>query len=165
MATANEPRESVVRFDLAVQKSHVFVYSAALVVSLIGRALGVFPLNLPSAIFCWVAASVIALLFHELYRRRRVPRMTLNPLWLATDVILCSTGVFATGGIDSPWYIWYLTAAAAAAFAVSKRAAYTVSIASAFSYILLLMLMGQAAPFNEVFLLSVTRMLLLFRAS
>src|SRR5260370_41784335 len=120
-----EPRESVVRFDLAVQKSHIFVYTAALIVSLIGRALGAFPMRVGMAFICWIAASAIALLFHELFRRR-LPRTVLNPLWLTTDIFFVTFGVLSTGGINSPWYFWYLTTAAAAAFAVSKRAAYIV---------------------------------------
>jgi signal transduction histidine kinase/CheY-like chemotaxis protein len=159
-----EPRESVVRFDLAVQKSHIFVYTAALIVSLIGRAIGAFPMRVGMAFLCWTAASAIVLLFHELYRRR-LPRTTLNPLWLTTDILFVTFCVFSTGGINSPWYFWYLTIAAAAAFAVSKRAAYVVSITSAMAYVGLLVAMGEATPFNDVFLAAVTRMLFLFGAS
>src|SRR5207248_1678119 len=119
MAASTEPRESVVRFDLAIQRSHILVYSGALVISLIGGALGVFPLRVEMAFFFWLAATAIALLFHELFRRR-VPRMVLNVLWLATDIVLVTIAVFATGGINSPWYLFYLTAAAAAAFAANK---------------------------------------------
>src|SRR5881628_2081954 len=125
MPASTDPRESVVRFDLAFQKSHIFVYSGALVVSLIGRAFGVFPLRLGMAAFWWVASCAIALLFYELFRRR-VSRDILNPLWLATDVILVTSAVFATGGINSPWYLFYLTIGAAAAFAVGKRTTYVV---------------------------------------
>jgi signal transduction histidine kinase/CheY-like chemotaxis protein len=160
----SEPRESVVRFDLAIQKSHIFVYSAALIISLIARAFNVFSLRLGMALFFWVASSAIALLFHELFRRR-FPRKVLNPLWLATDVILVTIAVFATGGISSPWYLFYLTAAAAAAFAAGKRPAFAVCIGSAIAYIAMLMITGQAAPFDNVFFTGVTRMLFLFGAS
>jgi signal transduction histidine kinase/DNA-binding response OmpR family regulator len=164
MPASPDPRESVVRFDLAVQKSHIFVYSSALVVSLIGRALGVFPLRLGMAIFVWVAASTIALLFHELFRRR-LPRTVLNPLWLASDVVLVTVAVFATGGIDSPWYLFYLTTGAAAAFAAGKRAAYAVYVGSAIAYLAMLVMTGQATLFNDVLFTGVTRMLFLFGAS
>jgi signal transduction histidine kinase/CheY-like chemotaxis protein len=164
MVASSEPRESVVRFDLAVQKSHIYVYAGALVVSLIGSALGVFPLRFWPAIFCWVASSAIAVLFHELFRRR-VSRNVLNPLWLATDVVLVTSAVFATGGINSPWYLFYLTIGAVAAFAAGKRAAYAVCVVSALAYLGILMLTGQAVPFDAVFLRALTRMLFLFGAS
>ncbi|HEV8432002.1 MAG TPA: response regulator [Thermoanaerobaculia bacterium] len=164
MVASTDPRESVVRFDLAIQKSHIYVYSGALLVSLIGRAFGVFPLRLAMAAFCWVASSAIALLFYELFRRRH-SRSVLNPLWLATDVILVTSAVFATGGINSPWYLFYLTIGAAAAFAVGKRVAYVVCVASALAYLGMLVLAGQAVPFDANFLRALTRMLFLFGAS
>ena len=49
--------DSRLRFDLAVQKSRVFVYSAGYATALIGRALGVFPLRLDVAIVVWVLAA------------------------------------------------------------------------------------------------------------
>ncbi|HEX3582497.1 MAG TPA: response regulator [Thermoanaerobaculia bacterium] len=164
MPASSEPRESVVRFDLAIQKSHLFVYAAALVVSLLGRAFGVFPLRLGAALFCWAASSAIALLFYELFRRR-YPRSVLNPLWITTDVVLVTSAVFATGGINSPWYLFYLTIAAAAAFASGKRAAYAVCVGSALAYLAIMMATGQAVPFDPLFLRAVTRMLFLFGAS
>ncbi|HEY2091482.1 MAG TPA: response regulator [Thermoanaerobaculia bacterium] len=164
MVASNEPRESVVRFDLAVQKSHIFVYTGALAVSLIGSALGVFPLRIELAVFTWIASSAIAFLFYELFRRR-ISRDVLNPLWLTTDVILVTAAIFATGGIDSPWYLFYLTPAAAAAFAANKRTAYAVCAGSAVAYLGMLMLADQATPLDAVFFRALTRMLFLFGAS
>jgi signal transduction histidine kinase len=164
MAASSEPRESVVRFDLAVQRTRIFAYMAALIVSLIGHAFGAFPLRLGTALSSWVASLVIALLFYELFRRR-LPRSALNPLWLVTDVILVTIATFATGGISSPWYIFYLTIAAAAAFAAGKRSAYAVCVASALAYLGMLVFAGQAAPFDDVFYHGLTRMLFLFGAS
>src|SRR5436305_13749233 len=104
MVASTEPRESVVRFDLAVQKSHLFVAAAALVVSLVASALDVFPLRVDMAIYAWLAATAIALLFHELFRRR-LPRNVLNTLWLTSAVIFVTVAVFGTGGVHSPWYL------------------------------------------------------------
>jgi len=164
MVASAEPRESVVRFDLAVQKSHLFVAAAALVVSLVASALDVFPLRVDMAIYAWVAGTAITLLFHELFRRR-LPRNILNALWLTSDVIFVTVAIFATGGINSPWYLFYLSIAAAAAFAVGKRSAYAVCLGSALAYLGMLVVVGQAAPFDEVFLRALTRMLFLFGAS
>ncbi|HEY2322966.1 MAG TPA: response regulator [Thermoanaerobaculia bacterium] len=164
MVASTDPRESVVRFDLAIQKTRIFAYLASLIVSLIGRAFYVFPLLIGTVVAFSAAATAIALLFYELYRRR-LPRNVLNPLWLASDVILVTVAIFATGGIDSPWYLFYLTPAAAAAFAANKPTAYSVFLASTIAYLGMLMFVGQAAPFDPVFLRALTRMLFLFGAS
>jgi len=156
--------ESVRRFDLALQRSHLYVYTAATVTGLIAARLHVFELRFSIAATGWVIACTSALIFHELYRRG-VSRQILNPLWLVVDIALVDAGIYATGGIHSPWFIWFLPIAAAAAFAAGKRAAHIVSFASAVSYIGVLMPMGQATLFNDVFLLAVTRMLFLFGAS
>jgi signal transduction histidine kinase/DNA-binding response OmpR family regulator len=157
-------RESVRRFDLALQRSHILVYSAAAVTGLVGQWLHVFALRLALSLTLLAIAYVAALVFHELFRRG-VNRRILNPIWLSFDVALVALGIYATGGIRSPWFIWYLPSAAAAAFASGKRAAHLVSLASAVSYIAVLMLMGEATLFNDVFLLAATRMLFLFGAS
>ncbi|HVR41098.1 MAG TPA: response regulator [Thermoanaerobaculia bacterium] len=159
-----DPRESVRRFDLAVQRNHVFVYLLALLTALAARALGVFDLHIPSAFIVCVSGCAVFGFYYFLFRRG-ISRDILNPLWLATDVIFVTFGIFATGGINSPWFIWYVATASAAAFAVGKRAAYAVSIANTLAYLGTLFLLGQAAWGNEVFLIAVCRMIFIFGAS
>ena len=156
--------ESVRRFDLALQRSHFLVYTAGAITGLAGMWLGVFQVRLAFAAATWILGCCSALVFHELYRMG-INRRVLNPMWMAVDLILVSVGVYATGGANSPWFIWYMPTAAAAAFASGKRAAHALSILSAISYVATLMWMGQATLFNDTFLLAVTRMLFLFGAS
>jgi signal transduction histidine kinase/CheY-like chemotaxis protein len=157
-------RESVLRFDLAVQKSHPLIYTAAFLTALVARALGVFVLNLPAAIAVWLISFACAAVMYALFRRG-IDRRILNPIWIGTDIFLVTLGVYATGGIASPWFIWYLATAASTAFAVGKRASYLVSIANAVAYIAVLVVMGQATFVNAVMLLAVVRMLFLLGAS
>jgi signal transduction histidine kinase/CheY-like chemotaxis protein len=157
-------RESVQRFDLAVQKSHAAVYAAAFVASLIGWALGVFTLNWRLAVFVLLLSVVVSAALQVLIRRG-ASRNVINPIWIAADIFFVTLGVYATGGINSPWFIWYLASAAATAFAVGKRASYLVSLANAVAYIAVLLLMGQATFVNQVLLLALCRMLFLFGAS
>ncbi|MBV9069544.1 MAG: response regulator [Acidobacteria bacterium] len=157
-------RESVLRFDLAVQKSHALVYTAAFLTALAGHALGVFALNIPAAIAIGLISIACAVALYALFRSG-VDRRILNPIWIGSDILLVTAGVFATGGSASPWFIWYLCTAAATAFAVGKRASYVVSVANAVAYIGVLMAMGQASFVNSVMLLASTRMLFLFGAS
>src|SRR5829696_6406577 len=118
-------RESVLRFDLAMQKSHALVYTAAFITSLAGKALGVFTLKLGVAAAAWIGAVACAMAMYALFARG-VDRRLLNPIWIAVDIAFVTVGVAATGGIGSPFFIWYLAAASGAAFALGKRAAYLV---------------------------------------
>ncbi|MEA2337836.1 MAG: hypothetical protein QOE82_1843 [Thermoanaerobaculia bacterium] len=157
-------RESVLRFDLAVQKSHPLVYAAAFLTALIGHTLGVFVLNIPAAAAIGVISIACAAAMYLLFRRG-IDRRILNPIWIGTDILLVTLGVYATGGTNSPWFIWYLATAASTAFAAGKRAAYIVSVVNAAAYVAVLMAMGQASFFNAVMLLAIARMLFLLGAS
>jgi signal transduction histidine kinase/DNA-binding response OmpR family regulator len=157
-------RESVLRFDLAVQKSHLLVYTAAFLTALAAHALGVFVLNIPVAIAIGIISVTSATAIYVLLRRG-ISRRILNPIWISIDVFLVTLGVYATGGSASPWFIWYLGTSASTAFVVGKRASYAVSVANAVAYIGLLMAMGQASLVNKVLLLASARMLFLFGAS
>ena len=157
-------RESVLRFDLAVQKSHVLAYTAAFLTSLAGYALGVFVLNIPAAVAVWLISLACPAAIYALFQRG-ISRQILNPIWIVADLLLVSVCVYGTGGIGSPWFIWYLASAAATAFAVGKRASYIVCAANAAAYIAVLMAMGQAWFVNDVLLLAAARMVFLFGAS
>jgi len=157
-------RESVLRFDLAVQKSHLLVYTAAFITALAAHALGVFTLNIPVAIAIGVISVTSAAAISVLLRRG-IDRRILNPIWIGTDIFLVTLGVYATGGSASPWFIWYLGTSASTAFVLGKRASYVVSVANAVAYIGVLMAMGQASFVDNVLLLASARMLFLFGAS
>jgi signal transduction histidine kinase/CheY-like chemotaxis protein len=152
--------EPVVRFDLAIQRNHVFVYILGFFIGLAGKLLGVYPVRMWIAFLVLGVACANTVVLSALYRRG-VDRRLLNAVWMTVDVVGCTLGVYATGGIHSPWYIWYAAVAGAAAFAGGKTAAYAVSLGSFLSYIVMLMLMGQATFWNEAMFLAVTRMLFL----
>jgi len=153
----------VLRFDLAIQRNHIFVYTLGFILGLAGNALGVFPVRMAVALLVWVVSCGISLALSALYRRG-VPRRYLNPVWMTFDVVLATLGVYATGGIISPWFIWYAAAGSAAAFASGKKAAYIVSAANTAAYLALLAFMGQTARAGVV-QLAFTRMLFIFGAS
>ncbi|MBV9495720.1 MAG: response regulator [Acidobacteria bacterium] len=156
--------ESRLRFELAVQRSRMLIYTASCGTALVGRALGVFDVRIELAIAVWIAACVVAGVLYALLQRgldRRVAFIVAT----ATDVSFATFGVYVTGGFDSPWFIWYLPASASAAFVSGKRAAIVVSIATWIAYLGLLVGMGQATFFNHVFLTAFCRMLFLVGAS
>ena len=157
-------RESVQRFDLAMQKSHLLVYTAAFITALAGKALGVYALNFAVALGGWLGACACAIAMYALYARG-VDRKFLNPIWIAVDVAFVTVGVAATGGISSPWFIWYLAAASGAAFAAGKRAAYVVSVINGVAYVAVLAAMGEVTFIDRSMLIAVARMVFLFGAS
>src|SRR5689334_17831512 len=104
--SADSARESVQRFDLNVQRRHVVIHAAGLVTAIIGAALHVFPLKIATAVAISAAAAACSGIYYWLYRRG-IDRRILNPLWMATDVVVVTAGIYATGGLPSPWFIWY----------------------------------------------------------
>jgi len=157
-------RESVLRFDLAVQRSHPLIYTAAVLTALAAHALGVFVLNFRVTTAIWLISLGCAAAMYALLRRG-IDRRVLNPVWIGTDIFLVTLGVYATGGVNSPWFIWYLATAASTAFVVGKRASYLVSVANAIAYLALLVVMGQATFVNSAMLLAFVRMLFLLGTS
>ena len=79
------PRESVRRFDLALQRSHFLVYTAGAITGLVGAWLGVFEIRFVFIATVWSLGCVSSLVFHELFRRG-FDRRILNPIWMAIDV-------------------------------------------------------------------------------
>ena len=155
---------SVLRFDLAFQRNHLLVYSLALLTALAGKFLGVFPLRLDVAITYYLFACLSSVGLYFLFARG-IDRRFLNPIWLTIDIFYVTLGVYVTGGIGSPWYIWYVASAAAAAFAIGKQAAYWASIFNTAGYLTTLYLMGQATFFDDAMLLAISRMVFVFGAS
>jgi signal transduction histidine kinase/DNA-binding response OmpR family regulator len=154
----------VVRFDLAIQRNHLFVYTIGLLTGLLAWRLHVFPLDLRWAFLVWAAGCVSAVVFYSLFRAG-ISRRVLNPLWLTVNVVLVTMGIYASGGVTSPWFIWYIASSCVAAFASGKLAAYLVSIGNTVAYITTLLLMGQVSFWDEPMLLALCRMLFIFGAS
>jgi len=164
MSTRPPELSSVLRFDLAIQRTHLFVYSLGFLAGIAGRAMGVFPGDMGLATAIWLAGCVASGIVDVLYRRG-VDRRYLNPVWLTVDILLVTSGIYVTGGIGSPWFIWYIAIAGGAAFASGKVATYLVSAGCTIAYCGVLMAMGQATLVDKPMLLAFTRMLYLFAAA
>ena len=160
----NDQRAKLLRFDLNVQRNHLFVYLIGFVVSIAGKVLGVIPLRTELAFLVLIVSCTSAAIFYALFRRG-IDRRLLNPLWMSINVVLATVGVYSTGGIDSPWFIWYVASASAAAFASGKAAAYLVSLGNTVAYLGLLLWMGQIHWVDDAMLVALTRMIFVFGAS
>src|SRR5688572_11906506 len=110
MSTSAPEPSSVLRFDLAIQRNHLLVYTLALMTALAGRALGVIPLRIDVALLLWAGACVSSIILSALYKRG-FDRRALNFAWMASDIFFLTLGVYATDGIDSPCFIWYAATA------------------------------------------------------
>jgi signal transduction histidine kinase/CheY-like chemotaxis protein len=164
MTTIAPEASSVLRFDLAIQRNHLLVYTLGLLTALSGYALGVFPMHLGAAVLLWALACASAFILHYLYGRG-FDRRILNAIWMTNDILFVTIGVYATGGIASPCFIWYAATASAAAFAGGRNAAWAATAANTIAYLTVLVLMGHAAPFDGPMLLALTRMIFVFGAS
>ncbi len=164
MSTPAPEPSSVLRFDLAIQRNHLLVYLIVLVTALVARALGGLPLSLGVAFLLWGIATGCALIIYALFRRG-VDRRLLNPVWIASDIVLLTLAIYLTGGISSPCFIWYCATASAAAFASGRMAAWVASAANFVAYLGVLFWMKQIAFFDPAFGLALTRMLFVFGAS
>jgi len=162
--SADSARESILRFDLNVQRQHLYVYFAALVTAGIGSAIGVFQMNPAVAVTLCAGAAAGSGVFYWLFWRG-VDRRILNPLWMALDIVVVTLGVYVAGGINSPWFIWYITTTAAAAFVGRRLTIIVVGVANTVAYLAVLLLMGQIHLFDSNFTLAFARMLFLFGAS
>ncbi|HEV7923427.1 MAG TPA: response regulator [Thermoanaerobaculia bacterium] len=156
--------DSRLRFDLAVQRSRMLVYTAGCGTALIGRALGAFPVRIDVVLGLWIGSCAISAVLYAL-ASRGVDHRAVFVLSAATDVVVTTVGVYATGGIGSPWFIWYLPCSASAAFVSGKRAAIAVSIVNCLAYLGVLMFMGQATLIDHAFLIALARMIFLVGAS
>jgi signal transduction histidine kinase/CheY-like chemotaxis protein len=162
--SADSARESILRFDLNIQRRHLLVHLAGAITVAIGAAIGAFPLRIGLAIAIFASAAITTGGFYWLLRRG-VDRRILNPLWMAVDICFVTLGIYATGGIGSPWFIFYVATTAAAAFVGDTRTIIAVGLANSVAYLAVLLAMGQIHFFDTSFALALARMVFLFGAS
>ncbi len=163
---APQPAESTssLRFDLALQRSRLAVYSVAFPLSLLFTLTGFNRITLLQATVTWATASASALLFSALYRRGLDRRLgvDLRPFWMGTDVLLVTLVLYFDGGEHSLWFILYLAGVAAAAFASGRRGAYLDMAACAAAYLALLVGMGQVRAPDQHLVNALARLGVLF---
>ncbi len=153
-------------FFVSFQESRAAFYAMAIASVLFAEWLGVGPVSRSSfaAIFGVALLSVVVFLW--LYRRQdEAGAMRLAPWHLAFDVGLVSWGVTASGGIKSPWWVWYLAVAGGAAFLGSRRLAAIVAVGCVASYLTVLAARGEFGADYHGLAVASSRMLFLFGAA
>jgi signal transduction histidine kinase/DNA-binding response OmpR family regulator len=155
------------RFQLAIQKSRAGVYLLGAVIAIAMRLLGVFDASVVSIVGIFSLATFTAVVFHVLYERGldEAWGIRFEPIWLAVDIAIISSSVAISGGITSPWYVWYIANAGVASFIGGRRGVVAVSMLCAISYVVLLVFRGEIRGFDHNLALAVGRMAMLFGAA
>jgi len=92
----------------------------------------------------------------------RLPRMI---WWLVTDIVLITLIVPLTGGVQSPWWIWYLASMGSAAAYRGRRFAVLASVVMAASCFGVLLATGEIHGFHHGFYLVLSRFVFLGAAA
>ncbi len=167
MDDAAPPPERETRFHVRIQDSRAAVYLVGWTSALLGQWVGVFHASYAQGLALLAVALGTTLLLRELYRRgwrRRLGR-PLDWSWMAFDVLAVTWGVLLTGGVESPWFLFYVSAISAAAFVGGARAAGGSAAASLAAYLGLLWAGGAIPGPGPVLWRAVLQMLFLYCAA
>jgi signal transduction histidine kinase/DNA-binding response OmpR family regulator len=164
---SNPDADKLLRFNLAVQRSRIAVYSIAATLAIVARVMGVFHTNVTAGLVLIVVAILSAPITAAAYRSGLERRLgvNLNPIWLGTDTLLITWAVYLTGGLASPWFLWFLSNASAAAFVGGPWPAIATGIANTFFYLSLLLWTGDIHLFDSQFWIAASRMAFLYGAA
>jgi signal transduction histidine kinase/DNA-binding response OmpR family regulator len=167
VSTSSGLDDKPLRFMLALQKSRIWVYLAVCAVAVLGRAVGVFDMSARMGLPLVAAGIVSAVGFHEVARRRWHERLRvdLNWVWMLLDTVLICWGVSLTGGVDGPWFVWFLSNTSAAALVNGRRAAIILAVVNTAAYLATLYFMGQVQGLDPAFARAITQKILLYTAS
>jgi len=136
-----------IRLGLAIQRSRATVYTLA-------GAFGLTAIWLDFVDASWVQILVVLLLAYAstgtiylLYRQQRARRRfrDLSPPWLICDMVLITWAIHLSGGIDSPWFPWYLANISAAAFVSGETGAFVIAVLDTACYLGLLWWRGDVS--------------------
>lgn len=151
------------RFFVAFQESRAAFYAVAVASALAAAWLGVLQISRRSFIEIFSVAMVSVFVFLWLYRGRdEAGAARLAPWHVAFDLLLVSWGVEASGGIESPWWIWYLAICGGAAFLGERWLVIAASCASVLCYLGALIQVGDVRGFDHALALALGRLLFLF---
>lgn len=130
------------RIRLAVQRDRALIFSVALAVALVLQGTGTLHVSYFVIVSLFVVTNLSAWLLARLVRLG-VPYVLHDVLWLGLDIGFVSWAVYETGGIDSPWYPWYLPVISGAAFVIGLWAAFWAFVISLAAYLGVLVLNGD----------------------
>jgi len=141
--------------------TYVFAVSFAILFSY----LGVLKIGLWQIVPIFVTGFGSAALLYAAAGRARTP-FAIDCVSLVTDIFIITWAVHESGGIDSPWFIWYLAVAGEAAFLLATyRAVFWVSLGNILAYLAVLDAAGQIRSFDAPLFTALARILFLHAAA
>jgi signal transduction histidine kinase/CheY-like chemotaxis protein len=148
--------DGLLRFNLAMQRSRAFVYLFALVFGTLAIRVGVLEGSLARGLTIVAAGVTSAVVFYYVYKSGldRQVAWNLYWVWLIFDTAAVTMGVQLSGGVRSPWYLFYLAISACAAFTAGAGVAWAISSINALAYLGLLLGTGLVRPFDNDFYLA-----------
>ncbi len=166
-ATAPEPGEAQLHSALVTQRNRAITYAVAGASIALSRAAGMLDVHYLASLAIFAIGMLTVAGFSLAARRaeRANRRSNLAPWWIACDMLLVTAMVWLTGGVSSPWFLWYLGCAGAAAMHLSLRLAVAGGLASASLYFGVLVALGQLRGPGHVLFLATAHMVFLFGAS
>ncbi|MEW6365676.1 MAG: ATP-binding protein [Acidobacteriota bacterium] len=152
-------------FQVKVQKSRALVYSTGIAVACVAKLVGEFQWSwwLVGMYVCLSDGS--SLLFGLAFRRglRRILGVSLQALWMGSDVLLIAWLIHITGGSQSYWFPWALANVAAAAFLIGRRGIVVIMAANTIAY--LAMTVVYERPSLQTLIILTFRVLILYAAA
>jgi diguanylate cyclase (GGDEF)-like protein len=155
------------RFHQRAQRDRGIAFTVAAIFALIAHVSGFVVLETTPALGLLAFAYATSLLFFYLHgmpwSRRNTERIA--AAWLACDIGLVTSMIYMTGGVASPWFLWYLACAGAAAFVGGLRWVIVVAATSAVAYLGVLTAMGEIRGVDSAFYYAAAQITFLFGAS
>jgi diguanylate cyclase (GGDEF)-like protein len=162
-----ESADSLLHSELMTQRNRALSYVVVAGAMLLTKAAGIFGvhLNWGLGIFGVGILTVAWCSLVAMRARRTTQRANLAVWWIASDTILVTAMVCATGGLSSPWFVLYLGCAGAAITHLRLLPAIWFGIAAGLLYLGALAAMGQVGLLDNGFFEATCQLALLFCGS
>src|SRR5690349_21343895 len=118
LAPSTGDAESRRRFNVAAQTTRLVIYGLAGAFAVVSRATGHLPADVPAAVSVVAVGMGTTFALRALFARgiEVIAGISLHVAAPLLDTALITWAVALTGGLASPWFLWYLSNTAGAAF-------------------------------------------------
>lgn len=157
------PLDYDLRVALSAQRYRAVVFVFAAIAAVLANLAQVLEINYSGGIALLAAGLASTLIFTRLARRswRKTGRVNLIGWWVAFDVLVITAMVPCTGGVASPFWIFYLACAGTAALHRGRRFAVLGASLTAVVYIAVIAAQGDLRGFDHGFYLALFRLVFL----
>ncbi len=166
-ARGPSPLTGAQRFYRRVQRDRAVAFTVAAIAAVVAHVSGFVVIEVVPALgllsFGYSSALVFFVLYGTRWARRHAQRLA--PFWLACDIAIVTSLVCLTGGVASPWFLWYLACAGAAALVGGLPWVGAVAATSAVAYVSVLVSMGEIRGVDSALYYAVAQISFLFGAS